>query len=63
MYWVPKMHKKVPKARFIAGSANVLTTRLARVVNVLLSQVKKELKKLDKEHNSRDWSEEMLVCR
>jgi len=28
------MHKKVPKARFIAGSANVLTTRLARVVNV-----------------------------
>jgi len=50
MYWIPKMHKKVPKARFIAGSANVLITRLARVVNVLLSQVKKELKKLDKAH-------------
>jgi len=44
------MHKKVPTARFTAGSANVLTTGLARVVNVLLSQVKKELKKLDKKH-------------
>jgi len=40
MYWIPKMPKKVPKARSIAGSANVLTIRLARVVNVLLSQVK-----------------------
>jgi len=52
MYWIPKMHKKVPKVRFTAGSANVLTTRLARVVNVLLSQLKKELKKLDKEHTA-----------
>jgi len=46
-YWVAKTHKKVPKARFTAGSANVLTTRLAQVlvVNVLLVEVKKELKR------------------
>jgi len=50
MYWIPKMHKKVPKARFIAGSANVLTTKLAQVINVLLMEIKKEVKRRDKEH-------------
>jgi len=50
MYWISKMHKKVPKARFIAGSADVLTTKLAQVINVLLMEIKKELMRRDKEH-------------
>ena len=71
MYWIPKMHKSVPKARFIAGSSNVLTTRLAQVINTLLGAIKKELKGRDKEHIARtgikrcwfiDSYEEVINC-
>lgn len=52
LYWLPKMHKTVPKARFIAASFSVMTTPLARMINKVLKLVKDELKYRD-EHTFR----------
>ena len=32
MYWIPKLHKKPNKARFIAGSCSCTTTRLSKLI-------------------------------
>lgn len=50
LYWLPKMHKAVPKARFIAASYDVMTTPLARLLNRILKLVKDELKYRDDIH-------------
>jgi hypothetical protein len=50
MYWLPKMHKDKPKARFIAGSADVFTTPLAKALNSILTFISKELKEKDLQH-------------
>lgn len=50
LYWLPKMHKDPPKARFIAGSAQVLTTPLALAINSMLGHVKSELIAKDHRH-------------
>jgi hypothetical protein len=50
LYWLPKMHKSPPKPRFIAGSAKVITTSLAKVVNTLLIFIKDELLEKDRQH-------------
>ena len=50
MYWIPKMHKEIPKARYIAGSANIITTALAKTLNIFLGLVIKELQRKDIEH-------------
>jgi hypothetical protein len=43
LYWLPKMHKPTPQARFIAASADVITTPLARLLNVMLGAIKRAL--------------------
>lgn len=50
LYWIPKMHKNPPKARFIAASYDVMTTPLARTINQMLKLVKHELKIRDMNH-------------
>ena len=51
-YWLPKLHKKPYKARFIANSSSCTTTELSKLLtsclttikNVLLNIVKKSMK-------------------
>jgi len=44
------VHKKAPKARFTAGSANALTARLAKLVACKCwREVKKELKQTERQ--------------
>ena len=50
MYWIPKMHKEIPKARYIAGSANIMTTTLAKSLNTFLGLIIKELQIQDVQH-------------
>jgi hypothetical protein len=50
LYWLPKMHKTPPKARFISGSKNIMTTQLARSLNCILALIKKALRDRDQHH-------------
>jgi hypothetical protein len=50
IYWLPKMHKQPAKARFIAASADVLTTPLATCINDMLGFIKDELVRKDIQH-------------
>ena len=51
-YWLPKLHKKTYKARFIANSSSCTTTELSKLLasclttikNTLLNIVKKSMK-------------------
>ena len=55
LYWLPKMHKKpLPKARFIAASYKVMTTKLAIFLNRVLKLITKELKGKDLSHIKRE---------
>ena len=40
MYWIPELHKKPYKARFIAGSSSCTTTRLSKLITSCLKLVK-----------------------
>ena len=40
MYWVPKLHKRPYKARFIANSGSCTTTELSRLLTSCLTAVK-----------------------
>ena len=40
MYWIPKLHKKPYKARFIAGSCSCTTTKLSKMITSCLQLVK-----------------------
>ena len=40
MYWIPKLHKRPYKARFIAGSSSCTTTRLSKLITSCLKLVK-----------------------
>ena len=40
MYWIPKLHKKPYKARFIAGSSSYTTTRLFKLITSCFKLVK-----------------------
>lgn len=54
LYWLPKMHKAPPKARFIAASFKVMTTKLAVFLNITLKLITKELKGKDLRHIGRE---------
>ena len=54
LYWLPKMHKSPPKARFIAASYKVMTTKLATTLNRILKLICKELKGKDLGHIKRE---------
>ena len=40
MYWLPKLHKRPYKARFIANSSSCTTTELSKLLNLCLTAVK-----------------------
>ena len=40
MYWLPKLHKKPYKARFIANSSSCTTTELSKLLTSCLTAVK-----------------------
>ena len=40
MYWLPKLHKRPYKARFIANSSSCTTTELSRLLTSCLTAVK-----------------------
>ena len=40
MYWLPKLHKRPYKARFIANSSSCITTELSKLLTLCLTAVK-----------------------
>ena len=40
MHWIPKLHKKPYKTRFIAGSSSCTTTRLSKLITSCLKLVR-----------------------
>ena len=40
MYWLPKLHKRPYKARFIANSSSCTTTQLSKVLTFCLTAIK-----------------------
>ena len=43
LYWLPKLHKKPYKARFIANSSSCTTTELSKLLTSRLTAVKKHV--------------------
>ena len=43
LYWLPKLHKKPNKARFIANSSSCTTTELSKLLTSCLTAVKKHV--------------------
>ena len=43
LYWLPKLHKKPYKARFIANSSSCTTTELSKLLTSCLTAVKKNM--------------------
>ena len=43
LYWLPKLHKKTYKARFIASSSSCMTTELSKLLTLCLTVVKNML--------------------
>ena len=44
MYWIPKLHKKTYKARFIANSSSCTTTKLSLLLTSCLTKIKEHVK-------------------
>ena len=44
MYWIPKLHKKPYKARFIANSSSCTTTNLSKLLTSCLIKIKEHVK-------------------
>ena len=40
MYWLPKLHKRPYKARFIANSSSCTTTKLSKLLTSCLTAIK-----------------------
>ena len=43
LYWLPKLHKKPYKARFIANSSSCTTTELSKLLTSCLTAIKKHV--------------------
>ena len=50
LYWLPKLHKKPYKARFIANSSSCTTTELSKLLTSCLIAVKKMLSNIVKRY-------------
>ena len=48
LYWLPKLHKKTYKARFIANSSSCTTTELSKLLTSCLTAVKNMLSNCEK---------------
>ena len=59
-YWLPKLHKRPNKARFIANSSSCTTTSLFKVLTSCLTSIKQHLikycEKIRKGRNKLFWS-------
>ena len=54
LYWLPKLHKRLYKARFIANSTSCTTTELSKLSTTCLTAVKHHLIKYCETVNERD---------
>ena len=50
LYWLPKLHKKPYKARFIANSSSCTTTELSKLLTSCVSAVKNMLSSIVKRY-------------
>ena len=50
LYWLPKLHKKPYKARFIANSSSCTTTELSKLLTACLTAVKNMLSSIVKRY-------------
>ena len=50
LYWLPKLHKKPYKARFIANSSSCTTTELSKLLTSCLTAVKNMLSSIVKRY-------------
>ena len=50
LYWLPKLHKKPYKARFIANSSSCTTTELSKLLTSCLTAVKNMLSNIVKKY-------------
>ena len=50
LYWLPKLHKKPYKARFIANSSSCTTTELSKLLTLCLTAVKNMLSNIVKRY-------------
>ena len=50
LYWLPKLHKKPYKARFIANSSSCTTTELSKLLTSCLTAVKNMLSNIVKRY-------------
>ena len=50
LYWLPKLHKKPYKARFIANSSSCTTTELSKLLTSCLIAVKNMLSSIVKRY-------------
>ena len=50
LYWLPKLHKKPYKARFIANSSSCTTTELSKLLTSCLTAVKNMLSSIGKRY-------------
>ena len=50
LYWLPKLHKKPYKARFIANSSSCTTTELSKLLTSCLTTVKNVLSNIVKRY-------------
>ena len=48
MYWLPKLHKRPYKARFIANSSSCTTTELSKLLTSCLTAIKAKVIKYSK---------------
>ena len=65
MYWLPKLHKKTYKARFIASSSSCSTTKLSKLLTSCLTAVKNHViryceKVYERSGKNLFWSGEIL---
>ena len=50
LYWLPKLHKKPYKARFIANSSSCTTTELSKLLTSCLTAIKNMLSNIVKKY-------------
>ena len=60
LYWLPKLHKKPIKARFLANSSSCTTTELSKLLTSCLTAVKNMLSSTEKRY-MRDPVKPVLV--
>ena len=63
MYWLPKLHKRPYKTRFIANSSSCTTTELSKLLTSCLSAIKAKVIKYYETMYERSGEKSVLVYR